>query len=613
MIRVVMLAVMLVLGAFSAGAEQPSRDNASVDSTRVGLATLSGTASVSGIVTLGDEAQTPVRRAVLTMLSSDGVETRSTVSDDEGRFTIGGLPSGRYTLQALKPAYLTMAYGARRPGRLGTSLILTDGQSMRDLRLSLPRGAVLTGRLTLENGESLANIQLLAIPTRLSTAGGTPLVPPREFRTDDRGEFRIYGLLPDTYLLAALPFAFGEIERRSENDFDTIVRALQQPGTAQPGQTAASPEDPFPAGAKVGYAPTYFPGTPIVAKATPIAVRAGDVRDGLGFTISRLPMATISGTVIGLNGEPVQAARISVEPEGPPLPRNVGLLARVNPPNAKGEFSIAGLPPGRYRIRALARGTITRDGESLAQTEWALADVAVAGADLTGLTLTLQAGRLFSGTLSTGSMPPQASPASLTGAVVILQATTGNASLVLNGVAGSAAVRQAPVGADGRFTVTGLVPDDYEVRVTLPPALTGGGRTIASIRQRGRDLRDAPLTFAEGSIDGAEIVLTTAVTELAGRLTSESGTPATDFFLVAFPEDRSLWHPASPRIRVVRPAADGAFSIRDLPAGAYRLAALSDVEDDEPKRREFLESIYDTGVRVTVEAGKRTVHELRIK
>lgn len=101
-----------------------------------------------------------------------------------------------------------------------------------------------------------------------------------------------------------------------------------------------------------------------------------------------------------------------------------------------------------------------------------------------------------------------------------------------------------------------------------------------------------------------EITLTTAVTELAGRLTSESGTPAVDFFLVVFPEDRASCHPASPRIRVMRPAADGAFSIRDLPAGAYRLAALSDVEDDEPKRREFLESIYDTGLRVTVEAGK---------
>jgi hypothetical protein len=157
------------------------------------------------------------------------------------------------------------------------------------------------------------------------------------------------------------------------------------------------------------------------------------------------------------------------------------------------------------------------------------------------------------------------------------------------------------------------VPHDYEVRVTLPSALAGSGWTLASIRHGGRDLRDAPLTFADGSIEGAEIVLTNVVTELAGRLTTESGSPAVDYFIVAFPDDRALWHPASPRIRVMRPAADGAFSTRDLPAGVYRLAALIDVEDDEPRRREFLEAIYDTGVRVTVEAGKRTVQEPRIK
>lgn len=54
------------------------------------------------------------------------------------------------------------------------------------------------------------------------------------------------------------------------------------------------------------------------------------------------------------------------------------------------------------------------------------------------------------------------------------------------------------------------------------------------------DLRDAPLTFADGSIEGVDIVLTTAVAELTGRLTSESGTPATDHYIVAFPADRAL-------------------------------------------------------------------------
>jgi hypothetical protein len=57
----------------------------------------------------------------------------------------------------------------------------------------------------------------------------------------------------------------------------------------------------------------------------------------------------------------------------------------------------------------------------------------------------------------------------------------------------------------------------------------------------------------------------------------------TDYFVVAFPEDRGLWPRPLPRIRIMRPAANGAFSSRDLPPGAYRLVALTDVDDDEVK------------------------------
>ncbi len=616
----IILTLILVLRTLSAGAQQPARDT-------LARVTQAGTASVSGVVTLGDDAQTPVRRAVITMLSANGVETRSTVSDDEGRFAIGGLPAGRYTLQALKPSHLTMAYGARQPGRLGTSLVLADGESMRNLRLSLPRGAVLAGRLTLENGEPLPNTLVMAMPARLSNAGGTVPMPAREFRTDDRGEFRIYGLLPDAYLVAAVFQIGSEFERRSDADFDTIVRWLQRPATAPTGRTAVAQPvaqlDALPTPSQAGYAPTYFPGTAVAAAATPIVVRTGEIRDGLDFTIARSRLATISGTVIGAGGERVQAARVSVEREGPPLPccgiTTASIMSGVSrqaSPNASGEFSIAGLSPGHYHVRAHAAGTIARGGDTFAQTEWALKDVDIAGDDVTGLTLALQPGRVFSGTLAAAVASAPASPArppSLAGAVVVLQPIAANAGLVLNGLRFTNAVRQAPVGPDGRFTVTGLVPSDYALRVTLPPALTGGGWRVESIRQRGRDLRDAPLTFDSGSIEGVEVTLTTAVTELAGIVTSESGAAAADFFLVAFPEDRVLWHPASPRIRVVRPAVDGAFSILDLPAGAYRLAAVNDIGDDELTRREFMESMYDTSVRVMVESGKRTVQELRIK
>lgn len=80
-----------------------------------------------------------------------------------------------------------------------------------------------------------------------------------------------------------------------------------------------------------------------------------------------------------------------------------------------------------------------------------------------------------------------------------------------------------------------------------------------------------------------------------------------------FPADRTLWHPLSPRVRVTRPEADGGFTARDLPAGAYRVAALTDVEDNEWRTSAFLESLYDASIALTVTDGQTTRQDIRIR
>jgi hypothetical protein len=603
-VRTLLGALLVAALSASPDAQQPARDGAAAAASK-----RTGTSIIAGLVTLGDDAKTPVRRAVIALTAADGSDALAAISGDDGRFTIERVPAGRYTLEAAKPAHLTIAYGAHHPGHRGTMLIVTDGQHLNDLTLSLPHGAVLAGRVTLPDGQPVPNVQIMAVPSWLATAGGTPEAGAREFRTDDLGEFRLFGLTPDTYLVAALPsFGRGEVERMADGAISGVLRQLQQPGSSSV-TTGNSPTT-------VAYAPTYFPGTPSVGDALRVTVAAGDVREDLSFTITAFRAATIRGRVVGIDGAPTQAVALTLEAVGPALPAAATGVGRIDRPNRNGEFEVRGVSPGFYRLRARAGG-VTLDANGAvasthgdAQTQFAMADVSVAGVNVDGVVLALQDGYRFAGTLTADGSA--ASPALTDASVIVQPIVPGPISLFAGVVMPGVAGRYAAVDDAGRFTVTGLEPFGYEILVTLPPAMVTAGWHVEGIRYGDRDLRDAPLTFSAGSLEGVAIRLTTTVTELSGRLTTESGVPATDYSIIAFPADRTSWHPTSPRVRVLRPAVDGTFSTKDLPAGTYRLAVLTDVEAHEPQQRAFLESIYNASIEISLTAGRTTRQEIQV-
>src|ERR1019366_4412223 len=97
-----------------------------------------------------DQSQQPVRRVVVTVAGAEIQLGRSAITDDEGRFSIEGLPAGRFTLSATKPAYVPVTYGASRPGKPGIAIALSDGQHLTGLTISMTHGAAISG--TIRNG-----------------------------------------------------------------------------------------------------------------------------------------------------------------------------------------------------------------------------------------------------------------------------------------------------------------------------------------------------------------------------------------------------------------------------------------------------------------------------
>ena len=63
-------------------------------------------------------------------------------------------------------------------------------------------------------------------------------------------------------------------------------------------------------------------------------------------------------------------------------------------------------------------------------------------------------------------------------------------------------------------------------------------------------------------------------------------------------------------MQVLRPAVDGTFSTKDLPAGTYRLVVLTDVDAHDPQQRAFLESIYDASIEIALTPGQSTRQEI---
>ena len=163
-----------------------------------------GTASISGVVVTDETPPQPVRRVVVTLTGAELRPSRGAITDDEGRFALAGLPAGRFTLTAMRAGFVTSVYGAKRPGRPGTAVTLTAGLAQQ-VTVRLWRGAVIAGVLRDDTGEPVPNVPVTAVRVSGSGGGLNLTLTNNGGATNDRGEYRIFGLEPGRYLVLAPP------------------------------------------------------------------------------------------------------------------------------------------------------------------------------------------------------------------------------------------------------------------------------------------------------------------------------------------------------------------------------------------------------------------------
>ena len=559
-------------------------------------------ASLSGVVVRADAPAAPIRRVYVTVAALDSPSRLSVITDDLGRFVFARLPAGRYTLSASKPAFLTATLGSTGIGRPGTPLVLEPGARVDNVRLALTRGAVVAGTVRDTTGAPAANVDVLVAAAATSAGIGQAMprelldsVDPLQVRTtltDDRGGYRVYGLPPGDYFVAALPGSGGGSLLEPAADGPPRGPAAPAAGRAAAG---GSPQ--------YTYAPVFYPGTPRADEATPVHVGPGEERTGLDFSFDLVRTASVAGSIAGPGVKP--GSTVSMLAIGPPLPVSSARsgVARVS---ADGRFEFPHVGPGRYVLRAAGD---SEDGPLRAHTE-----LLVNGERVQGVSLVLQPTMRFGGRVRLDRSDVTLPPIRL--ALRRLNASRtdpfGPPVSALGWLDRAVSPGPALSAADGAFSIPLILPGTFTLTISPPSALSGWW--LESAMAGGRDLLDMPLEFGTrlGTIDDAVLTLTNRRTELTGRLQTPAGLPATDYVVIVCSADRAHWYPGARRTRAVRPASDGLFRVEELPAGDYLVAAVTDVVDGEWQRASFLGQLAAFAVPVTVRAGQSTRQDLRI-
>jgi uncharacterized protein (DUF2141 family) len=563
--------------------------------TRDAQARVRGTGVITGVVVSDDAEARPIRKARVTCGGPE-VKGQTTISDDRGRFTFTGLAPGRYTVTASKDAWVTAAYGAKRPLRPGSAIPLAAGETA-DIAVRLPRGSVITGTLFDHNGQPATGTSVRAF--RYVIANGERRLAPvsSNAATDDRGTYRIYGLPPGDYVVGASgrvgPVNLQGSELRLTTEID--VRHA----------TAAGPRTPPPPDRGVAFAQTYYPGSTVASQAGVVSIGKGEERDGVDFTLQLVPTARVEGTVTLPGGTLPTGTQIDLIAGIQAIPGSPMEGLRTGRVAPDGSFSFADVPPGPYSLIArVSRPIANPDGSAgPPQLVWASAAVNVDGEHIAGLSLVLEPGMTIAGRVRfDGTIPPP----DLKAVRVTLQAVHAQEAVAF-------APPAATVAPDGRFTITGVTPGRYRLGASFPGSGRAGNWALRSAVVNGQDSLDVPFVISPGQhVADAAITFAGRLAQLSGAVQSAAGEAVNAFTVVLFPADQSLWLPQSRRIQGTRPSADGAFTFRNLPAGEYLLAAIDDVEPDEWFDPAFLQRLLPTAMKIAIAEGEQKVQNIRL-
>ena len=529
------------------------------------------TGAITGRV-ISDAGQ-PVPGATVSLRgSSPFFQPRMAATDNEGNFQVSGLGAELYAVFANAPGYISPPRDPESPPtyyRIGDSV-----------DVNLVKGGVITGAVMSQFGEPVVQISVRAMMIR-DANGQPPRFPvnhtPRV--TDDRGIYRIYGLLPGTYLVAA----------GGRNSFGVPSGLDSDAATFSPSSTRDT--------------------------AAEIVVKAGEESTGVDIRYRGEPGRVISGVVVGpidpVGSQP--SVSLTMLSNGIPL----SSAFSFQPAGAKG-FSFYGISEGDYDLVAQLS---TGPGQLLISDP---RRVTVKGADVTGVELTVKPLGSIEGRLT---LEPSQAPACQKKRRPLFPETLVSARKKIKDsekdqyIPLSFSVAQGSPNNSGDFVLRNLTAGDYTLSTRFFARYwflrsiardTPGPRPTAKsgVLNRTQDIARNGLSLKSGErASGISIILAEGAASLRGtikRAPGENIPPKSYVHLV--PAEKENTEDVL-RLFTASVNSEGAFALNNVPPGSYWVVARTAAENESTSEAKVRlpENELRARIRRAAEAAKTRV------
>jgi len=455
----------------------------------------------------------------------------ATTTDNEGHFELKQVEAGRYEFFATHIGYLEQRYQAKSTEEgEGAVLALVSGQEVNDAMFRLIRASVITGKVVDDNGEPMmgVNVSVLHKPTESEQEDEGPRGKKLEMTsvsvvpTDDRGEYRVFGLKPGEYFVKAVETGESMFyyEQMQGSSGGTVLRELGSQ-----------------------YAPIFYPGVLQMDQAQAVTVTAGEEAQA-DLAMRGIRLVEVAGRVIGPDGSPAVRCYVHLSQAGI-SEWDSGLSSGTD---SKGEFSIKGVPPGSYFVSAGVR-----EKDKFYNTRQ---KVEVGDAKIDSIVLVLGTGATIHGRLAIASGAP---------------APSGRVRVHLDSIAdeGDPGFGYAEINKDGSFELDGISDGTY--------ALAAGGLEqgwfVKSAHLGSEDVLLKGVQVENNAVAGRlDIVVSADGGQIEGTATdSDKNLPLVGVQLRASPEPETDYN----HFRSRRASTDqnGHFVLKDVPPGKYKVSA----------------------------------------